>query len=241
VHRACGQSTRKALRVTAVDAWERYAENAQPRRAVNAAGAMTWFNWTQYPDHGPNESVLGDVRGRNVLELGSGSGANLAHLATLGAYCTGVDLAPTREAAARQRWGHQSYLTFVTADVVDYLTNTLASFDIVYSVFGAVWFIDPVILLPLVRKRINSGGALVFSHLPAAEQETHSNRMIKKWNYPAEEWVELLLNEGFNATTEIIPAPAADQPGTLLVRARAVTFEPTLSTARRMSPDAMTA
>ena len=70
----------------------------------NAAGAATWFNWTQHPDHGSNEAVLGDVCGRTVLELGSGSGANLAHLAALGAYCTGVDLAPSRVAGARQRY-----------------------------------------------------------------------------------------------------------------------------------------
>lgn len=211
--------------LTVVDAWERYAENARPRRAVDAIGATTWFNWTQYPDHGPNESVLSDVSNRTVLELGSGSGANLAHLATLGAHCIGVDLAPSREASARRRWGHQPHLTFVTADAVDYLTSASSTFDIVYSVFGAVWFIDPTILLPLIRKKLKAGGVLAFSHLPATEQKPHSNRMIKKWNYPAEQWIKLLSSEGFDAaTTQIIPAPTADQPGTLLVRARAVNF-----------------
>lgn len=129
--------------MSATQAWERYAAGARPRRQVNAAGASTWLNWTQYPDHGPDEALFGEVRGRRAVELGSGSGSNLAHLATLGAVCTGVDLAPSRTAAATTTWGHLPNLEFVTADAVDYLTDCQAAFDIVYSIFGAVWFTDP--------------------------------------------------------------------------------------------------
>ncbi|WP_346768669.1 hypothetical protein [Streptomyces sp. DASNCL29] len=34
-------------------AWDTYAQQKPQRRLVNAAGETTWFNWTQYPDHGP--------------------------------------------------------------------------------------------------------------------------------------------------------------------------------------------
>lgn len=67
------------------DLWDRFAARSSPRREVNASGERTWFNWTQYADQGPDEAVLGDVRGKVVLDLGCGSGANLAHLVTLGA------------------------------------------------------------------------------------------------------------------------------------------------------------
>ncbi|MCX4881589.1 class I SAM-dependent methyltransferase [Streptomyces sp. NBC_00847] len=77
------------------ESWDRYAVGSKPPRAVNAEGETTWLNWTQYADHGPNESVLGPVAGRRVLELGSGSGSNLAHLVTLGATGQGVDIAPS--------------------------------------------------------------------------------------------------------------------------------------------------
>lgn len=205
--------------MSATEAWERYASNARPRRRVNAAGASTWLNWTQYPDHGPNESVLGELAGRRVLELGSGTGSNLAHLATLGAICTGVDLAPSRTDTATTDWGHLSGLEFVTADAVTFLTETDEIFDVVYSIFGAVWFTDPAALLPLVRKRMRPGGIFVFSHLPATEVGVTSGRAVSKWNYPAEQWEQLLTTAGFTATTEIIPAPVVSQVGTLLARA----------------------
>jgi SAM-dependent methyltransferase len=205
---------------SAVDAWECYAGRTRPRREMNAAGATTWFNWTQYPDHGPNESVFGDVRGRTVLELGSGSGANLAHLAMLGADCVGVDIAPSREVVAKRKWGGQPKIAFVTADVVDYLTTTEMAFDIVFSVFGAVWFTEPAILLPLVRRRMTMGGLLAFSHVATVESGAESGRVIRKWNYSAERWVRLLTAAGFgDVHAEVIAAPTGDKPGTLFVQA----------------------
>ncbi|GAB3902222.1 class I SAM-dependent DNA methyltransferase [Kibdelosporangium lantanae] len=206
---------------TAVEAWERYAEKAQPRRPTNAAGATTWLNWTQYADHGPDESALGELTGRRVLEMGSGSGSNLAHLATLGAICTGVDLAPSRTAAATARWGHLPSLEFVTADVIDYLATVTTVFDVIYSIFGAVWFTDPASLLPLVRRRMAPDGVFAFSHLPTAETCITSGRAISKWQYPAERWKQLLTAAGFDAVTaETIAAPTGGQQGTLWVRAR---------------------
>jgi SAM-dependent methyltransferase len=205
--------------VSATEAWERYASNARPRRTVNAAGASTWLNWTQYPDHGPDESILGDLAGRRVLELGSGSGSNLAHLATLGAICTGVDLVPSRTRTAQGRWGHLPGLEFVTADAVTFLTETEDSYDIVVSIFGAVWFTDPTVLLPMVRKRIRSSGVFVFSHLPATEAATDLGGVVKKWNYSTEQWMELLAAAGFAARADILTAPDSGQAGTLLVNA----------------------
>ena len=207
--------------VTPVQAWESFAVKAVPRRAANAAGATTWLNWTQYSDHGPDEAVLGEVRGKRVLELGSGSGCNLAHLATLGAHCVGVDIAPTRTTAAGRKWGHLPAIEFVTADVVDYLNRDTAAFDIVYSIFGAVWFTEPDLLLPLVRKRMTPGGILAFSHLPANDDVPKPDRLITKVNLPAARWRKKLADAGFGAVTaDVVPAPVPGKPGTLLITAR---------------------
>lgn len=207
---------------TTVEVWERYAKKTRLRRSVNAAGATTWLNWTQYADHGPDESILGEVADRTVVELGSGSGSNLAHLATLGANCTGVDIAPSRTALAARTWGHLPNLRFVTADAVEYLVNSTASLDVVYSIFGAVWFTDPKILLPLVRTKMNRGGIFAFSQEPFTAKHADANRVITKWQYSTEQWARMLTAEGFGSVTaEVVPAPKGGQLGTLLVHALA--------------------
>ncbi|MEV6240799.1 methyltransferase domain-containing protein [Lentzea sp. NPDC051838] len=201
--------------------WERYAAKYTPRRAVNAAGASTWLNWTQYPDHGPDETVLGNVRGKRALELGSGAGANLAHLATLGAVCTGIDIAPSRADLASDTWGHLGGLEFVTADAVDYLSSAGPVFDVVYSIFGAVWFTDPAILFPLVRARLSVGGVFAFSQLPAVEQGDQAGQVIRQWHLPVDQWIEQLAAAGFGEiVAETVGAPEPGRPGTVLVRAR---------------------
>jgi SAM-dependent methyltransferase len=193
---------------------------------VNAAGARTWFNWTQYPDHGPDETVLGDVRGRTVLELGSGGGANLAHLAMLGANCIGVDLAPSREMVARRMWGHIPNVDFQTADAIEFLTAAPCSFDVVYSVFGATWFCDPDELIQVVRTRLNHGGVFAFSHMPPKAAGTRraittgAANAVTRQDHPGAWWTQRLVNAGFPAVEDrVIPAPAPGKPGTLLVRA----------------------
>jgi SAM-dependent methyltransferase len=202
--------------------WERYAAKYTPRRAVNASGAATWLNWTQYPDHGPDETVLGDLHGKRVLELGSGAGANLAHLATLGAVCTGIDIAPSRADLAHQTWGHLGSLEFVTADALDYLTGTNTTFDVVYSIFGAAWFIDPEALFPLVRKKMGDGGVFAFSHPPATAQEARSDLVVRQRHLPIRQWTEQLAAAGFSdVVAETIDAPEPGKPGTVLVHARA--------------------
>ncbi|MEU9624931.1 class I SAM-dependent methyltransferase [Streptomyces sp. NPDC048155] len=210
-----------------VDAWERYAQGRTPRRETNASGARTWLNWTQYPDHGPDESILGDLQGRTVLELGCGTGCNLAHLSTLGATCTGADIAPSQRRKAEARWGHLPGLTFHTADATDFLTQAAEPFDVVLSIFGPVWFTDPEQLLPLAHKRLSPGGVLAFSHKPPADDmepvgTLREAKAVTRWDYSAGEWATLLTSAGFSdVIAEIIPPPEGKDMGTLLVRAYA--------------------
>ncbi|MDX3360576.1 MULTISPECIES: class I SAM-dependent methyltransferase [Streptomyces] len=214
-------------------AWDTYARQRPERRAVNAAGAETWFNWTQYPDHGPTADVLGVRPGHRVLDLGCGKGGNLAHLATLGARAVGVDLAPAQLAGARQRWGHLG-LSLHRRDAVDFLAEEGGEdFDSVYSVFGAVWFTDPDRLLPAVRARLRPGGVLAFSQRPPVEgcygcQASYINRseeedplVVRRWDYELEEWGRILTRHEFrDVRARVIPAPPGPRTiGTLLVRA----------------------
>ncbi|MFD1050299.1 class I SAM-dependent methyltransferase, partial [Kibdelosporangium lantanae] len=132
------------------------------------------------------------------------------------------DIAPSRTAAAVQAWQHLPNVRWVAADAVTYLSDTQTRFDVVYSIFGAVWFTDPAVLLPLVRAKMTPGGVFAFSHLPATEQNTSVDRAVRKWDHPADRWVRMLTTSGFRSVTaEVIDGPASDQRGTLLVRALA--------------------
>lgn len=203
--------------------WDRYAQGRTPRRDRNAAGNTTWFNWTSYPDHGPDESILGEVAGRTVLELGSGTGCNLAHLAACGAHCAGLDVSPTQAAKAAERWGGRLRLDFRTGEAVDFLSSTPDRFDIIYSVFGAVWFTDPRVLLPLVRERLSPRGVFAFSHTAPTDVPSLSpGALISRYDLAAQEWTRLLAEHGFiNADADIIDAPGGQGQRTLLVRAYA--------------------
>jgi SAM-dependent methyltransferase len=204
------------------ESWDRYAVGSKPRRTVNAKGDTTWLNWTQYADHGPNESVLGPVAGRRVLELGSGSGSNLAHLVTLGAIGQGVDVAPARETTAREHWGHLPGLEFRTAEATAFLGETYETFDVVLSIFGAVWFVDPDTLLPLIRSRTASGGILAFSHLPPDSQGPKPARAGLRHDRTPDQWGRILTRHGFSGVSvSLIDPPEGRAVGTMLVRALA--------------------
>ncbi|MEY9937321.1 class I SAM-dependent methyltransferase [Streptacidiphilus sp. MAP5-3] len=205
------------------DAWERYATSGRtPRREKNAAGQSTWFNWTSHADHGPDETALGPVGGRRVLELGCGTGCNLAHLATLGAHGTGVDVSPTQVDKARARWGHLG-IEFTTGEAVDYLADGREQFDVIYSVFGAHWFTDPAKLLPPARKRLRPGGVYAFSHTaPADVAPPAPKALIPRYDLDPATWGALLLDHGFqDAHVQLVPPPTEGGHRTLFATARA--------------------
>ncbi|MGW0826061.1 hypothetical protein [Streptomyces sp. NPDC002845] len=50
-------------------------------------------------------------------------------------------------------------LSFVHADVTDYLAADTTVYDAIYSVWGAVWFTDPEHLFPLIAQRLTPVGS----------------------------------------------------------------------------------
>ncbi|WP_030988452.1 class I SAM-dependent methyltransferase [Streptomyces sp. NRRL S-1813] len=217
---------------TCVAAWDTYSQGQAQRRKINARGEATWFNWTQYPDHGPGAEPLSLPPGGRVLDLGCGSGGNLVHLATLGMRAVGVDLSPAQLAKTRERWPDTRGMELHRSEAMDYLASA-QPFDAIYSVFGAAYFTDPTLMLPAVIKRLKPGGVFAMSQRPAVQgcygcQASYIPRgpdddpaVVKRWDHEPETWEALLKKHGFaDGTAAVLPAPAEGKRriGTLLVR-----------------------
>ncbi|MDJ1136203.1 class I SAM-dependent methyltransferase [Streptomyces iconiensis] len=210
-------------------AWDTYARSKRPRPEVNSCGERTWFNWTQFPDHGPGAEVLGVGPGATALELGCGKGGNAAHVARLGVRCIAVDLSGVQVQAARKRWADVDDLEFHQREAVDYLGACDYRFDAVFSVFGALWFTDPAVLLPAIRGRMAPGGVLAFSHRPAfagcygcqaafiSSPDAAEPLVVQRWDYEPKVWADMLTETGYvNVQAGVIEAPHGGV-GTLLV------------------------
>ncbi|WP_406735335.1 methyltransferase domain-containing protein [Streptomyces sp. NBC_01108] len=220
--------------MTQTQAWDTYSAQKPERRPTNAAGETTWFNWTQYPDHGPGAELLGIGPGSSALDLGCGKGGNLAHVTALGARAVGVDVSLAQIKAADTRWSDTGMVLHRT-EATQFLKESDEHFDAVFSVFGALWFTDPAVLLPAIRRRLRPGGVLAFSHRPPIEgcygcQASYINRsededplVVKRWDYEPDRWLKILAEHGFAAeTARVLPAPPGKRKiGTLLVRAYA--------------------
>ncbi|MFE6747670.1 class I SAM-dependent DNA methyltransferase [Kitasatospora purpeofusca] len=205
--------------------WDTYAAGIRPD--VLDAGPV--FRWTQYADHGPEPELLGSPA--NALEIGCGTGRALAALAEQGVKVTGVDLSPVMVRKVSERWGPSS-VRIHCAEVLDFLRGTDETWDAVYSVFGAVWFTDPLKLLPLIAARLSPGGVLAFSQPPAIPGAYGPQGMYKggfagralytyHYSYTPRKWVGLLRRSGFESVeATVLDAPTEGHIGTLIVTGR---------------------
>lgn len=211
--------------LTAAEYWDKYKPGDQPVPDTDR------FEWTQYPGHGPGAEMLGQPR--SALDLGPAEGREAAHLAKRGVEVTAVDFSPVQVERARDLWKDLPTLSFVHAEVCEYLTTTAVRYDAVYSVWGAVWFTDPEQLLPLVAGSLAPGGVFAFSQAePVADsygpqpmrgkwlEGREKELTVPRWQYDPETWADLLKSQGFvTIEASVLSAPEPGRLGTLMVRA----------------------
>jgi SAM-dependent methyltransferase len=109
--------------------------------------------------------VLGEVEGRDVLELGCGAAQWSISLAKLGARPVGLDLSKRQLHHARlgqEREGVEFPLVEASAEDVP-LPD--ASFDVVFCDHGAFNFADPRLLMPECARLLRPGGLLAFNRV----------------------------------------------------------------------------
>jgi SAM-dependent methyltransferase len=149
--------------------WDEQSDSYQQRHGGQLAdsGGSAWGVW-QLPE--ARLRVLGDVRDRDVLELGCGAAQWSIALAREGARMTALDNSARQLEHARELMvaaGVDFPLVHASAEATQ-LPD--ACFDIVFCDHGAMTFADPHRTVPEVARLLRPGGLFAFcSHTPIVE------------------------------------------------------------------------
>jgi ubiquinone/menaquinone biosynthesis C-methylase UbiE len=205
--------------------WEAVSERYQREHASQLGGrAPVWGVWA-IPES--RLRVLGDVAGRDVLELGCGGGQWSGWLWAMGARPVGLDLSVNQlrhAAASAERKGRP--ITFVAGDA-ERTPFADASFDVVMCDHGAMTFADPYRTVPEVARVLRPGGAFAFSHASpfhfvcwdddrdgVTDRLSHDYFGMRSWDeetvdfmLPYGEWIRLFRANGLEVEDLVEPRP----------------------------------
>jgi SAM-dependent methyltransferase len=109
--------------------------------------------------------VLGDVSGKDMLELGCGAAQWSIALAGLGARPVGLDLSRRQLEHAREAMGEAGVEFPLVEASAENVPLDDESFDVVFCDHGAFNFADPARLVPECARLLRPGGLLAFSML----------------------------------------------------------------------------
>lgn len=124
-------------------------------------------DFVHYGPHCPNEDqlqLIGDVRGKRVLEIGCGGGQCAIAFAKRGAIATGIDISNKQIEFARALAAREGVeVTFLRGDVEDLSAIADASQDVVFSAY-ALQFVEHMDrCFGEVARVLAPGGLFVFS------------------------------------------------------------------------------
>ena len=143
---------------------DRYQAEQGPQLAIHGAA---WGVW-QIPES--ELRILGEVAGRDTLELGCGAAQWSIALARRGARATGLDLSERQLEHARRAVEAAAVDVSLLHASAEAIPLPAASFDIVFCDHGAIGFTDPERAIPEAARVLAPGGLLAFSmYTPLAE------------------------------------------------------------------------
>jgi SAM-dependent methyltransferase len=213
--------------------WDSYAREYQQRHGdFIGRPEPRWGIW-QIPES--ELSILGDVAGKDVLELGCGAAQWSILLALQGARPVGLDNSAEQLAHARRALaaaGVEFPLVHASAESVPLEDE---SFDVVFCDHGAFSWADPRLVMPEAARVLRSGGLLAFSMTsPIASLSFHPETELMEpvlhrdyfglhrlegadathFQLPYGEWVRLFRDHGLELEALVEPRPPSDATST---------------------------
>lgn len=142
--------------------WDALSREYQSKHGpqLAASGGAAWGVW-QLPES--ELQILGEVRDKDVLELGCGAAQWSIALHGAGARVTGLDNSSVQLEHARAlmaRAGADFPLVHGSAEAMPFAED---SFDVVFCDHGAMGFADPQRTVPESARLLRPGGLLAFS------------------------------------------------------------------------------
>ena len=142
--------------------WDGYADEYQAAHGEFLRDVG--FLWCPEGVDEADAHVLGEVAGRDVLEVGCGAAQCARWLVTQGATATGLDLSERQLQHARRIDDSSGVRVPVVAGTATALPFADASFDVVFSAFGALQFVqDAGRAVEEMTRVLRPGGTLAFS------------------------------------------------------------------------------
>lgn len=201
-------------------AWDIWAKSYEESgRRGWATDEVTWGIWNVSESE---LTVLPDMTGKDVIEIGCGTAYFSAWLARRGARVVGIDNSAVQLSAARrfqQEFGLSFPLIHASAEAVP-LPD--ASFDLAISEYGAAIWADPYLWIPEAARLLRPGGELIFLvngailmlcapddvNVPAADRMIRDYFGMHRFEWPDSDgavefhlgygdWIRLLRRHGF--------------------------------------------
>ncbi len=209
--------------------WDRQSDDYEARHAEQLThNSMAWGCWS-VPESRLN--VLGDVGGKDILELGCGAARWSIALAKRGARVVGLDVSERQLEHARRNMRDAAVefpLVHASAEAAPLAES---SFDIVFCDHGAMTFCDPSRTVPEAARMLRPGGLLAFSaatpilnicwneaqdrvddrlHANYFDQRCFEDASSVNFSLPYGEWIDLFRSNGFTIENLIELRPPAD-------------------------------
>jgi ubiquinone/menaquinone biosynthesis C-methylase UbiE len=143
--------------------WDSFSDEYQELHGDQLAksGGNAWGT-AQVPES--KLRILGEVAGKDVLELGCGAAQWSIALALRGARMVGLDLSQRQLEHARRLMAEAGVDFRLVHASAENVPLPDASFDIVFCDHGGMTFADPYRTVPEVARLLKSGGLFAFNH-----------------------------------------------------------------------------